>query len=216
MFTGIVQATGVVRSVQRGPSGTSLVVEAPGLIRPIRPGASICVSGICLTVTAGDETCISFDVVPETLARSTLVAWRPGRRVNLEPSLRADQAMDGHIVQGHVDGTARVSNIRRDGGANVWTFMANEALTPFIIPKGSIALDGVSLTIAGVEGDSFSVTLIPTTLAVTTLGDLRVGDEVNVETDIVARTIVTTLARWHQARDGGRITMEMLREHGFA
>lgn len=215
MFTGIVQTTGVVRSIQRGSDGIRLVVDAPDLTRPIPDGASTCVSGVCLTVAHSDAVRIAFDVVPETLARSTLGAWSPGRRVNLEPSLRAGDPMDGHIVQGHVDGTARVSAIS-GGEGGLWTFTTDSALMPFVIPKGSIAIDGVSLTIAEVDEMTFGVALIPTTLAATTLGELGVGDEVNVETDIVARTIVTTLQRWREAPAGQGVTMEMLREHGFA
>ena len=215
MFTGIVQATGVVRSIQRGSNGTRLALDAPELTRPIPHGASLCVNGVCLTVTRSSEISIEFDVVPETLSRSTLGSWSPGQQVNLERGLRAGDPMDGHVVQGHVDGTAAVRDIRGGSEGHVVTFAVDETLMPFVIKKGAIALDGVSLTIANVNQDTFSVALIPTTLTATTLGSLRVGDRVNVETDIVARTIVTTLRRW-QARSGDQaVTVEMLREQGF-
>jgi riboflavin synthase len=215
MFTGIVQAMGVVRSIQRGSTGTRLALDAPDLTRPIPAGASICVSGACLTVTHCGEISIEFDVVAETLSRSTLGSWSPGRRVNLERSLGAGDFLDGHLVHGHVDGTARVADIRRGREGHVVTFVADEELMPFVIPKGAIALDGVSLTIAEVNRDTFNVALIPTTLAATTLGSLRGGDWVNVETDIVARTIVTTMQRWRETTGGREITVEMLREQGF-
>ena len=215
MFTGIVQATGVVRSIQRGSNGTRLALDAPELTRPIPQGASVCVSGVCLTVTRSREIRIEFDVVPETLSRSTLGSWSPGQRVNLERSLRAGDPMDGHVVQGHVDGTAVVRDIRRGSEGHVVTFAADETLMPFVIEKGAVALDGVSLTIADVNRDTFSVALIPTTLTATTLGSLRVGDRVNVETDVVARTIVTTLQRWRERSGEETLTVEMLRDQGF-
>jgi riboflavin synthase len=214
MFTGIIQAMGTVRSVTGGSAGARLALDAPDLYRPIADGASICVNGVCLTVTQSDNTRIEFDVVPETLMRSTLNALKPGDRVNLEPSLRAGDRMDGHIVQGHVDGIARITEIQKGNNGYVIGFAPDNALVPYIIPKGSIAIDGISLTIAEVKDGTFTIAVIPTTLDWTTLGTARTGDRVNIETDIVARTIVTTLQRMQDSPSG--ITMEMLREHGFA
>jgi riboflavin synthase len=224
MFTGIVQTMGIVRSVHKGPAAARLALDAPRLTRPIAPGASIAVNGVCLTVAADDGSGIEFDVIPETLARSTLAGLRPGARVNLERSLRAGDPLDGHIVQGHVDGIARVQTLKTAGGEHVLVLAADSSLLPFIIPKGSVAIDGVSLTIAGVDATSFSVALIPTTLAMTTLGLLKVGDCVNVETDIMARTIVTTLRRMgggvfarlpETPREPAGLTLESLRENGW-
>jgi riboflavin synthase len=214
MFTGIIQAMGKVRTLSRGSAGARLALDAPDLPRPIADGASVCINGACLTVTQSDAIHIEFDVVPETLSRSTLGSLKPGDRVNLEASLRAGDRMDGHIVQGHVDGVARISEIANEAGGHVIRFAPDEALMPYIIPKGSVAIDGISLTIADVGGGTFDIAIIPTTLEWTTLGSARVGDRVNVETDIVARTIVTTLQRMQGSSDGG-VTMEMLREHGF-
>ena len=215
MFTGIIQAVGVVRSMRPRPAGARLEVDAPDIERPIPDGASICVSGVCLTVVASDSKILFFDVVPETLNRSTLGSLQAGKRVNLEPSLRADGRLDGHIVQGHVDGQARVRRIERSAGGRVWTFTADADLVPFIIPAGSIAVDGVSLTVAKVEGSTFSVALIPVTLERTTLGELRVGDAVNIETDIIARTVVATLGRMSGEGEAGPLTVDMLREQGW-
>lgn len=215
MFTGIIQAMGTVQTLSRGSAGARLVLAAPDLSRPITDGASICVSGACLTVIKSDETHIEFDVVPETLTRSTLGSLKPGDRVNLEPSLRAGDRMDGHIVQGHVDSIARIAQIQRDSGGHVIRFTPDEALMPYIIPKGSVAIDGISLTIADVNAGTFGIAIIPTTQEWTVLGSARVGDRVNVETDIVARTIVTTLQRMQESSPGG-VTMDMLREQGFA
>jgi riboflavin synthase len=217
MFTGIVQSVGVVRSLRPGGPVARLELDAPDLTRPIPAGASVCVSGVCLTVTACDPRIVSFDVVPETLSRSTLGRLSPGGRVNLERSLRAGDGLDGHIVQGHVDGVARVARITNGVDGHVIAFEASPELMPYIIPKGSVAVDGVSLTIADVSGDTFSVALIPTTLDATTLGGLRVGGHVNIETDILARTVVSTLRRWG-SREGvanGGLTIESLLENGW-
>ncbi len=214
MFTGIVQARGVVQSIQRGSNGTRLALRAPDLARPIISGASICVGGVCLTVVTCDAQSLSFDIIPETLSRSTLGSLSVGDRVNLESSLRAGDPLDGHIVQGHVDGTARVVEIARND-EYVVTFEADDTLMPFIIPKGSVAIDGVSLTIAEVDDDRFSIALIPTTLAVTTLGSLAIGDRVNVETDILARTVVTTMQRAGIVAPRSTLTVDMLRENGW-
>ncbi|MGQ9650802.1 MAG: riboflavin synthase [Phycisphaerae bacterium] len=213
MFTGIVQALGTVRSVRSSGNEVRLVVDGPGLPRPILAGASVCVSGVCLTVTRCDAQAIEFDVVAETLSRSTLGNLKSGDRVNLERSLRATDHLDGHIVQGHVDGTAMVSRISSD---HTVTFEATEDLRPYLIPKGSIAIDGVSLTIADVSGRHFSAALIPSTLAETTLGNLRVGDRVNIETDVLARTVVTTLQRWRDGACEHGITMDLLQRQGYA
>jgi riboflavin synthase len=220
MFTGIIQAMGTVQSVSRRPTGARLVVTAPELTRPIANGASIAVNGVCLTVVASDESRIEFDVVPETLGRTTMADLGTGSRVNLEPSLRAGDRMDGHIVQGHIDGTATIKNIATGTQGQLWTFQAGGEIMPYVIPKGSIAIDGISLTIARVgEDDTFAIALIPTTLRMTTLGHARTGDRVNVETDILARTVVNTLRRIttssQSAPTTSGLTVDMLREQGW-
>ncbi len=215
MFTGIIQARGIVRSIQKQLAGARLVLDAPDLERPIHHGASICVNGACLTVTSSEESRVAFDIVPETLRCSTLGSLTASSRVNLEQSLRPDDRLDGHMVQGHVDGIARAQRVRPTGADKLWTFAAETSLMPFIIPKGSIAIDGVSLTIAGVDRDTFTVALIPTTLAETTLGSLRPGEQVNIETDIVAKTIVATLQRWRDGTGREPLTIEMLQANGW-
>ena len=215
MFTGIIQARGIVRSLQKRSAGARLVLDAPNLERPIRNGASICVNGACLTVTSSEDTHIAFDIVPETLRCSTLGSLAAGVRVNLEQSLRPGDRLDGHMVQGHVDGVARAQRVQPAGADKLWTFSADTSLMPFIIPKGSVAIDGVSLTIASVVQNTFTVALIPTTLAETTLGSLRLGDRVNIETDIVVRTIVATLQRWRAEPGAEPLTIEMLQANGW-
>lgn len=216
MFTGIVQTTGTIRSIRPGSNATCLSVDVPDLRRPLPEGASVCVSGVCLTVTRDTPPLVEFDVVPETLQRSTLGRLSVSDRVNLERSLQVGDGLEGHIVQGHVDGTAEVIRIERGvQGHAVWV-RADDDVMRYVIPKGSIAVDGVSLTVAEIGPNAFAVALIPTTAEVTTLGRLRVGDRVNVETDIIARTVVVTLQRWRQENDtSGSITIEMLKEQGF-
>lgn len=223
MFTGIVQALGVVQSISRRATGARILVAAPDLPRPIAHGASICVSGTCLTVVSSDQTHIEFDVVHETLSRSTLGRLSSGSRVNLELSLRPGDRMDGHFVQGHVDGIATVREVGSGTTGQLWTFDAPADLMPFIIPKGSVAIDGISLTIAIVgEDNSFGVALIPTTLKLTTLNLVRPGDRVNIETDILVRTVVATMRRYFESgaakiseQPSTQLTVEMLRENGW-
>ncbi len=157
------------------------------------PGSSIAIDGVCLTVTkiAGHTAC--FDVVAETLRRSTLGELRPGSRVNLQKSLRVGDRVDGHFVQGHVDAIGTVSRVESTQAESKWWIRIEADAMPCIVPKGSIAIDGISLTIANVQRDEFSVALIPTTLSRTTIGTKQVGARVNLETDIVARTVVHQL-----------------------
>lgn len=217
MFTGIVQTMGEVEAVERRGAGSRLVIDARSWAHRAGPGESICVSGVCLTVadgSAASEGRLAFDCIAETLARSTLGGLRAGDRVNLEASLRADSLMGGHMVQGHVDGVARVVRVK-EGQGDWWVdFGAPELgaggaggdelgdLMRYIVPKGSVTLAGVSLTVASVDVDrrQFGIGLIPTTLEVTTLGMLREGDGVNVETDIISRTIVHYLENFRGTR----------------
>ncbi len=198
MFTGIVHGRGLVRSVEPGSGATRFEIEPSGLEQTPARGASIAIDGCCLTVAeAPAGGVLAFDAIPETLARTTLGRLRAGDSVNLEPAARADTPLDGHVVQGHVEGVARVSAVLRegDGGWRV-RFDPPAELMACIVPKGSVTVAGVSLTIAAVEpgsgtgeGGWFEVALIPTTLELTTLGALEVGAEVNIETDILARTV---------------------------
>lgn len=200
MFAGIVEHVGTVRSAQpcaardeSGTAATRLEIDLGRLAEGLAPGASVAVNGVCLTVAAMRDALAAFDVIPETLRVTNLGEATPGSRVNLERSLRAGAPIDGHFVQGHVDGVARVTRIDHAGGGyEVW-LEAPPPLRPYIVDKGSIALDGVSLTIARLSGTEFSVALIPTTLERTTLGARRPGARVNVESDILARIIVSRL-----------------------
>lgn len=194
MFTGIVQGIGAVVDVRKH-AGVRLLVEAGPLAAQAKPGYSICVSGVCLTVAELSHRRLEFDVIRETLDKTMLGRLRTGDRVNLEPSLRAGDRLDGHFVQGHVDGTAMVQRIIANKAEHVVWLRPQEQLLAYIIPKGSIAIDGVSLTVAAIESDHFSVALIPTTLERTTLARLQPGDIVNVESDMMVRTVVHCLHR---------------------
>jgi len=215
MFTGIVVGMGRVAELRRTSFGARLVVNPQGLKLSARPGDSVCVSGCCLTVAPGDRAAphdLSFDVIQETLAKTMLGKLRVGDAVNLEPSLTANTPMGGHFVQGHVDGVGAVTRVI--SGVDEWrvTVRPPPPLMPFVIPKGSVAIAGVSLTLAGVTRDTFEVALIPTTLRLTTLASLKVGDGVNLEADIVAKTIV----HWLQMQFGeGGLSMDKLRAAGF-
>jgi riboflavin synthase len=191
MFTGIIEATAKI--LQKSDDG--LTVERPAMFDDLKKGTSVSVSGVCLSVVQLDDTSMSFDVVPETFERTTFSSLATGDYVNLERALRADGRFEGHVVQGHVEGTAEVAQIRKKKtGAELVLSMTDDIMT-FVIPKGSIAVDGVSLTVAAADGNGCTVALIPHTLEHTTLGDLQQGDIVNIETDILGRTILTHLSR---------------------
>ena len=223
MFTGIVQALGIVIGIADSDAGKRLTVSLAELAgQPIKPGDSVCVSGVCLTaVKIGNGNAV-FDVITETLKRSSLGSKTVGGRVNLELSLRPDSFLGGHFVQGHVDAVGRVTGVQAE--AKNWriTIEIPAEFVPMVVPKGSVAIDGVSMTIAETAGKTFTVAVIPTTLEMTTLSGLKTGDPINVETDIIARTVVHTLM--NMAQGGGEtakmlakgVTLEKLREQGLA
>jgi len=186
VFTGIVRERGRVVSADRNGGGVRLRISAAETAQAA-PGDSISVCGCCLTVTTADGEALEFDAVPETLERTTLGALEPGAEVNLEPALRAGEPLGGHFVQGHVDGRARVAALDPDGpGARLRLELPAE-LHRYCVEKGSIAVDGVSLTIAALHDDGVELALVPFTLEHTTLGALVPGDEVNVEVDLLAK-----------------------------
>ena len=203
MFTGIVQHLGEVVAVTRCASGQALDIDTRGWGTHPSPGDSVAINGCCLTVThedAGDST-LRFDVVPQTLRTTTLGGLAVGDKVNLEPAVTAATLMSGHIVQGHVDGVALVRSVTTDGSERRLRIEPSSELAAFIVDKGSIAVDGVSLTVAAVAaaGDAwFEVALIPTTLDLTNLGAMREGGQVNIEVDYVAKIVVSWMRKTHQ------------------
>ncbi len=189
MFSGLVTTLGEVRALRRRGSGAVLDVRCSLPGEPIAAGESVAVQGACLTVVAPDRVGFSADVSRETLSRTTLGAFRAGATLNLERSLRLDSRIGGHLVLGHVDSTTGVVAVREIEGFASVRFALPAALAPEVAEKGSVAVDGVSLTVSAVGEGWFEATLVPTTLSATTLGALRTGDRVNVETDILAKYV---------------------------
>jgi riboflavin synthase len=189
VFTGIVRERGRVAAVDGGGDGVRLTVDAPTTAPGVAVGDSVAVNGVCLTAVETGNGTLAFDAVPETLARTSLGRLRPGARVNLEPALRAGDPMGGHVMQGHVDGLARVRSVEPEGdGRRIWIDAAPDLLR-YTVEKGSIAVDGVSLTVAALDDDGFAVALIPHTLSETTLGEVAAGDDVNLEVDVLAKYV---------------------------
>ena len=188
MFTGLVEDLGRIEAVEQGDDGVRLVVRT-ALAPQIGDGDSVAVNGVCLTATAIADGTFAADVMHETLRRTSLGAVAAGSPVNLELALRADARLGGHIVQGHVDGVGEVRAVREDGFARIVTVAAAPELLRYIVHKGSITVNGVSLTVARVDAEGFDVSLIPETLERTTLGDSGPGTPVNLEVDIVAKYV---------------------------
>lgn len=189
MFTGIVQTIGAVAAVRDAARARRITVRAGSTVRGARVGESIAVNGVCLTITGLGRGTFQADVGPETLRRTTVGRLRPGDRVNLERPLTLSQPLGGHLVQGHVDAVGRVVARRGEGDAVWMEIAAPPPVMRYVVEKGSVAVDGVSLTVAGHRRGAFTVNLIPHTLAVTTLGFRQPGDEVNLEADILAKYV---------------------------
>src|SRR6476620_544480 len=189
MFTGLIREIGTVVSLNGGESGVRLELEAPRTAGGATLGDSVAIDGVCLTVVAISGDRLAFDAVSETLARTSLGSLAAGAQVNLEPALRAGDALGGHYVQGHVDGVGTVRSVEPEGdGSRIW-FDAPPELLRYLVEKGSIAVHGTSLTVAGVDDAGFAVALIPHTLAATTLGALAPGARVNLEADVLAKYV---------------------------
>jgi len=212
MFTGLVADVGTVERVEPRAGGARLVVRPRALpVDALAAGESIACSGACLTVVERGGGLVAFDAVPETLSRTTLGAWRPGTRVNLERALRLDDRLGGHLVQGHVDAVGEVVARVPEGQGARLTVSLPASIAPLVAEKGSIAVDGVSLTVARAGRDRFEVALIPETLARTTLGEAAAGTRVNLEADVVARHV----ARLREFADGGGVSEDALRGWGY-
>ncbi|MEQ8840903.1 MAG: riboflavin synthase [Acidimicrobiales bacterium] len=190
MFTGLVEEVGTVRSVTPVGGGARVVIEAALVLDDAGLGASIAVNGCCLTVVEFDAVSWAADAVPETLERTNIGALRPGDAVNLERPLAANGRYGGHVVQGHVDATAEVLTIDElDDGSFRYAFSLPSAVASYVVEKGSIAVDGISLTVAAVDTSTFAIAVIPHTHEVTTLGGRTVGDRVNIEADVLAKYV---------------------------
>ena len=216
MFTGMVEELGTIRAIRRGASSAVLSIGAGTILDDLKVGDSVAVNGVCLTATQVDGGGFTADVMHETLDRSSLARLAPGDMVNLERAMAAGGRFGGHIVSGHIDATGTITDRRRDDNAVWYTVSAPAALLRYVVEKGSIAIDGISLTVAAVEADRFSVSVIPHTAAVTVLGGKRPGDPVNLEADLIGK-YVEKLLRPVQAPPARRsaLSLEFLAEHGF-
>ena len=189
MFTGIVRERGRVAEIDGGPDGVRLRIEAPETARGVAVGDSVAIGGVCLTAVSVEGPELSFDAVPETLSRTALGSLRAGAEVNVEPALRAGEPLGGHVMQGHVDAVGSVRSVEPEGeGSRVW-IDAPPAVLRYCVEKGSVAVDGTSLTVAALDDVGFAVALVPHTLARTTLGALEPGDAVNLEADVLAKYV---------------------------
>lgn len=217
MFTGLVEELGTIRSIRKGTNSALLTIEAEKILDDIKIGDSVAVNGVCLTVTAFEGKAFTADVMAETLAKTNLGALNPGDRVNLERALRLGDRLGGHLVSGHIDGTGIIINKERFDIATLVTIKAPEEVMRYIIKKGSVAIDGTSLTVVNFSKDNFTVSLIPHTARATTLGYKKVGQIVNLEADIIGKYIerlMTTGDKMINKNSRG-VSMELLIENGF-
>lgn len=210
MFTGIIEEIGTVTAVRRASRGASLTISASKILEDVREGDSIAVNGTCLTVTSYTDHSFTVDAVPETLARTSLSMARAGSPVNLERALRAGSRFGGHIVSGHIDGTGKIVKKERDGNAVNLTISFDPPKMKYILEKGSVAVDGVSLTVTRRDGETFSVSVIPHTGAKTILLGKHSGDPVNIECDLVGKYVEQLLGI-----ERGGLTMEALKKYNL-
>lgn len=220
MFTGLIETVGTVVTITPLGDVTELSIYAPSIAPELRRGDSVAISGACQTVTFMDASSFKVQMMPETLVRTKLGALRSGARVNLERAMRLDTRVDGHLVAGHVDGVAEVSKIEALNDTRKIYFTADERLLGGIVEKGSVTVDGVSLTVIDAEAEFFSVGVIPTTLADTTIGSLRNGDRVNIETDMIGKYVKKFVeAALGEKKDGRKmknsLTWDKLSEYGW-
>ncbi len=215
MFTGLVAELGIVEKLARQGESYHLTVAARRVLQNLKLGDSVAVNGVCLTVVRLDDAAFTADVMPETVRLTNIGGLHAGDRVNLERTLRLCDGLDGHIVSGHVEGLGVIAGRRPDGIAQVVTITTPPELLRYIIKKGSIAIDGISLTVTQVMETSFSVSLIPHTARETTLGFKDVGDSVNLETDIIGKYVERMLGLADKRQDGPLLDKNMLLENGF-
>lgn len=214
MFTGIIEELGIIRAMDRRTDSIVLTIEAHTVLEGTRIGDSIAVNGVCLTVTSLNDTSFTADVMHETMRRTSFCELRTGSPVNLERAMQVGGRLGGHIVSGHIDGTGHVSRIENDGIARVITISIPKDMAPFIVEKGSITIDGISLTVVSAGSSQFSVSIIPHTMSHTTLMGKHPGAIVNLETDIVGKYIHRFMETSPVESPKG-VTMEMLLENGF-
>lgn len=215
MFTGIVEEVGCVASITRGQKSIGLKIACTKVLEDVHIGDSIAVNGICLTVTEHSSESFLVDVMPETMRKTSLGDLNITDQVNLERALRLSDRLGGHIVSGHIDGTGILTNHVIEDNAIWLTIKARDDILRYIIQKGSVALDGISLTVVGVNSDSFKVSIIPHTTIATTLGEKRIGDTINIECDEVAKYIEKFILCNSKQIDKKGLSIDFLQENGF-
>lgn len=218
MFTGIIEETGTIREIRRHSLSASLTVNCRKILEDIHVGDSIAVNGICLTVTAYTNRDFTVDVMPETIQKTSLKVLSTGSLVNLERAMAATGRFGGHIVSGHIDGVGLLKSMEENEIAVICTIEATEELTEGIVPKGSVALDGISLTVVDVSKSDFSVSLIPHTRSVTNIREKKTGDPINIETDVIGKFVKKYMTMGSDRKSEGpnhEVSMDFLAEKGF-
>lgn len=218
MFTGIIEEKGWIREIRPGARSCILTIEGSRIFEDLHIGDSVAVNGVCLTAASIKGHLFQADVMRETLERSSLGTLRVGNRVNLERAMAADGRFGGHIVSGHIDGTGRITSMEKDDNAIWYTVQAPSQIMRYIVEKGSIAIDGISLTVAKVAKETFSVSIIPHTAQETILSEKKVGDVVNLENDVISKYVEKLLGIAPENREpkkASRISLEWLAENGF-
>ncbi len=221
MFTGIIEEMGKMKKIQHGTDSARLTLEASEVLKDVRLGDSIAVNGICLTVVHFNERFFDVDVMAETLRKTNLEGLKPGDRVNLERALRVGDRLGGHIVSGHIDGVGVITRQKREDIAVLTEIRAPAEVMKYVVKKGSVSIDGISLTVVDCTGDSFQVSLIPHTASLTTLGYKKTGDRVNLEADIIGKYVERLLglntgeAGTPAVSSRSSLTMDYLAENGF-
>ena len=212
MFTGIIEETGTIRAVRHGANSSQVTVAVHKILEDVKVGDSINTNGVCLTVTSFGNDYFTLDVMPETLRRTNFATLKPGSTVNLERALRLADRLGGHLVSGHIDGTGKIGQKWAEDNAVWFNILADPGLLRYIVEKGSVALDGISLTVASVDRQSFGVSLIPHTQGVTTLMNKKPGDLLNIECDLIAKYIEKLTS---SGDHGSKIDMDFLAKNNF-
>ena len=215
MFTGIVEEVGILKEMRAGAAQARLTIEASKVLQDVRVGDSIAVNGICLTVTAFTSRQFQVDVMPETVKATNVHQLKPGDRLNLERAMAANGRFGGHIMSGHVDGVGKILSKTPQANAVYYRIETSPGIMPYVVPKGSIAVDGISLTVVDVQENVFSVSIIPHTLQETNLAFRNPGDRVNLECDLLAKYVDNLLAKKWKASSKDGLTADVLAENGF-
>ncbi|WP_230868400.1 riboflavin synthase [Iocasia frigidifontis] len=215
LFTGIIQELGILQGSLRTENSYQLLIKAKRVLNNIKKGDSIAVNGVCLTVVDFTGESFTVDIMPETLRASNLGSLKQGSQLNLEQAVRADGFLGGHLLSGHIDGVGRVKQFTTEKNAVIIEIMVDSELTKFMVDKGSVGLNGVSLTIMKLRQDSIMVSLIPTTRQDTNLDNLKVGQLINIETDLIAKYVYKIMEKGKSEKTGSEIDKNFLRDNGF-